>query len=219
MNLTKLESKYGMHKKSQKIQGLVGDIEIRVSQPKSFNTEKLKAVILSHPHPLYGGTMDNKVVTTMQKAFLNLGYLVITHNFRGVGASAGEYDSGQGESADLKQVVNWVKTEFKPNECILGGFSFGSYVTLKSLVEIKDITAVLIIAPPVGLYDFSEIKDVHLPWLLVQGGQDEVVDANEILDWARQQTPRPDILWREQSSHFFHGELVWLRKMIEAYFA
>jgi len=195
------------------ISGPVGNLEIRVKRPVN-EVDSGKAVVISHPHPLYGGTMNNKVVTTMERAFSSLGYTTVAYNFRGVGESEGEYDSGIGEQDDLKAVLNWLNSRYEIGHTVLAGFSFGSYVSLNALARCK-VDAICTVAPPVGLYDFSIINDIGIPWSLIQGGQDEVVSAQEILDWAMKQRCKPDIYWRDGASHFFHGELVWLRKIIE----
>ena len=204
-----------MKKKSETllILGPVGNLEIRI-KPCAQDVDSGKAVVISHPHPLYGGTMNNKVVTTMERAFSSLGYTTVAYNFRGVGESEGEYDNGIGEQVDLITVLDWLSSKYQISHTVLAGFSFGSYVSLNALAKCK-VDAICTVAPPVGLYDFSVINDVDIPWSLIQGGQDEVVSAQEILDWAMNQENKPDIYWRDGASHFFHGELVWLRKIIE----
>ena len=162
--------------------------------------------------------MNNKVVTTMERAMTSLGFTTVAYNFRGVGNSTGQYDNGIGEQQDLLDVLNWASSEFNPTEVVLGGFSFGSYVTLKALPRLPAVDAVCTIAPPVGLYDFSDIEVIDTKWVLIQGGNDEVVSAHEIMDWALGLKRTPDIYWRSQASHFFHGELVWLRELIQTAF-
>ncbi|BCN93982.1 alpha/beta hydrolase [Thiomicrorhabdus immobilis] len=198
------------------IDGPVGAIELRlkVSKEVGGQVDCSKVVVISHPHPLYGGTMNNKVVTTLERAFASRGYTTIAYNFRGVGCSEGEYDNGEGEQQDLLAVVNWAKDEFSPSNVVLAGFSFGSYVSLKS-VKASKADALCTVAPPVGLYDFSKIEQINVPWVLIQGGQDEVICAKEVLDWSMDLATTPDIYWRDGASHFFHGELVWLKKVIE----
>ena len=196
------------------ISGPSGDIEVRIKQHGSAKHSKL--VVISHPHPLYGGTMNNKVVITLERAFYSLGYHTVAYNFRGVGASQGEYDNGEGEQQDLQAVLKSAQQLLKPEQTVLAGFSFGSYVLLKGLAACSDVDAICTVAPPVGLYDFSAIETVELPWVMIQGGEDEVVDAKEIMDWAMCQKPTPDIYLRAKASHFFHGELVWMRKLIES---
>lgn len=199
--------------KMQKIiEGDAGALEIRVHSQQEENNG---VVIISHPHPLYGGTMNNKVVTTLEKSFVNQGYQTIAYNFRGVGESEGEYDNGIGEQEDLLSVVNWAKQNFPPTKLILAGFSFGSYVSLK-VYETAEADCLCTVAPPVGLYDFSVIDNVEIPWMLIQGGKDEVVDSEGIIQWAMSRSVVPDVYWRSKASHFFHGELLWLRQIIQA---
>ena len=202
------------------ISGENGLIEVRYKglSPDSGDGHKaVRLVVLSHPHPLYGGTMSNKVVTTMERAFQSLGYVTVAYNFRGVGKSEGEHDQGVGEQHDLVRVVEWARAHFKSTHLTLAGFSFGSYVALKAYQECNktlSIDALCTVAPPVGLYDFSGIHPVKVPWVLIQGGKDEVVSAPEILQWAMAGEFQPDIYWRAEASHFLHGELIWLKNII-----
>jgi len=201
---------------NQVIDGPEGALEIRVREQEKDSGKGGNLVILSHPHPLYGGTMNNKVVTTMEKAFSIGDFTTIAYNFRGVGSSAGQYNNGVGEQDDLRSVIAWARQTYAPNKLVLAGFSFGSYVSLKVTAAQVNIDALYTVAPPVGLYDFSEINQIEMPWVLIQGGQDEVISADEVQNWAMRQTCRPDVFWRSKASHFFHGELIWLRKMIVA---
>ena len=200
------------------IDGAVGALEVRYS-PIIDDVEPKKLVVLSHPHPLHGGTMNNKVVTTMERTFQSLGYATVAYNFRGVGQSEGEYSHGEGEQADLLAVIKWAKQRFKTEHLTLAGFSFGSYVALKVAHSKQiEVNALCTVAPPVGLYDFSGLLSKEggeeIFWTLIQGGQDEVVSAKEILNWAMSQPNKPDVYWRQQAGHFFHGELIWLKKVI-----
>lgn len=197
--------------KPQLIEGHAGQLELRL-----FEAEKPgRWVVLSHPHPLFGGTMDNKVVTTMERAFQAAGFSTITYNFRGVGHSEGEHDNAQGEVDDLLAVVHWLKAHFSVDDLQLAGFSFGAYISLKALTQLEsELSRIITVAPPVGLYDFSTIHPVNVPWVLIQGGGDEVVSAPEILAWAMSGDKQPDLYWRAHASHFLHGELVWLKKVI-----
>lgn len=192
------------------IAGVVGDLEIRLALP-SENIKKW--VVVSHPHPQFGGTMDNKVVTTLEKAYQSLGFGTLVYQFRGVGLSAGEYDGGEGEQSDLAAVVTWLRTEHAPEYLVLAGFSFGAYISLKQAAPLR-VDHLLAVAPPVNLYDFSGIQLLDTPWILVQGAADEVVPALEVLDWALKLENVPDIHWRSGASHFFHRQLVWLKKVV-----
>ena len=201
------------------INGTVDNIQLRVFEPG----EKLPAsrvtphynewVVLCHPHPKFGGDMDNKVITTLERAFQGLGYGTVIFNFRGVGRSEGEYDGGHGEQQDLESVVLWLKSNFDVYKLILAGFSFGGYVALKAHQQLE-VDELCVVAPAIGLYDFSGIE-VVVPWLLIQGGEDEVVCAQEVLEWVSDQRKQPDIYWRAEASHFFHRQLVWLKQVLQ----
>ncbi|BBP42875.1 alpha/beta hydrolase [Thiosulfativibrio zosterae] len=191
------------------IAGAVGDLEIRINPPSDGH----RWVVISHPHPQFGGTMDNKVVTTLEKAYQSIGFGSVVYQFRGVGLSAGEYDGGEGEQADLAAVVNWLTNEYTPSYLVLAGFSFGAYISLKQAATLEP-DHLLVVAPPVNLYDFSAIQLPSVSWTLVQGSADEVVPALEVLDWALKLENMPDIHWRSGASHFFHRQLVWLKKIV-----
>lgn len=199
------------------IEGAVGRLEVRYFAKEVLSAQEIKLVVLSHPHPLHGGTMNNKVVTTMERAFQQLGYVTVAYNFRGVGESEGRYDHGVGEQEDLCAVLAWAKQTFQVNEVTLAGFSFGSYVALSAQIKVQamvEIKAMCTVAPPVGLYDFSTIEGGGFSWALIQGGQDEVVSASDIVTWSTSLEQAPDLYWRAQAGHFFHGELIWLKRVI-----
>ena len=205
-----------MSKKERlQIAGPVGRLELRVFRsdktPKLGNKKSL--AVISHPHSLYGGTMDNKVVTTLERFYQSIGFSTIVYNFRGVGQSEGAYDNGQGEQLDLKAVVDWAKNEGLFDRLLLAGFSFGAFVTLSAQANLK-ADRLMIVAPPVGLYDFSSIEEVDVPWHVVIGLEDEVVDADEMVDWVMQRQLKPTLHCRSQASHFLHGQLIWLKKIL-----
>lgn len=192
------------------IDGDVGKIQLRMTRPGDFSVSKW--VVLSHPHPQFGGTMDNKVVTTLERSFQRLGFGTVAYNFRGVDASDGSYDGGEGEQADLQAVVTWLRQNEDVSHLMLAGFSFGSYIALKQ-ADVLKADELCIVAPPVSMMDFSQVAPT-MPWTLIQGGQDEVIDAKEVLDWLWKLPNQPDLYWRAEASHFFHGQLVWLKKVI-----
>jgi len=204
--------------KLMQISGSVGPLELRVvnalvGQASQQGLQNHTLVVISHPHSLYGGTMDNKVVTTMERFFQSIGYSTIAYNFRGVGASAGEYDGGVGEQRDLQSVVDWARSELAFDTLIIAGFSFGAYVTLSAQPKVL-ADRLLIVAPPVGLYDFSAVSEVQVPWDMLVGLEDEVVDVKEMLNWAMNLSHKPSLYCRAQASHFFHGQLIWLKKVL-----
>lgn len=213
--------------KTQLIDGPQGPLEVRLQAAESAKNqgEKLPAskesqlLVLCHPHSLYGGSMNNKVITTIENAACQQGFSTLCLNFRGVGKSAGQYDEGRGELQDLQAAMDWGVKQVAADKLHLAGFSFGSYVALRALPQFE-VASMLSVVPPVSLYDFSAIEwpgytqGESFKWAMIQGGQDEVICAQESLDWVRAQPKSPDIFWREQASHFFHGELIWLRRVL-----
>lgn len=195
--------------------GPVGSLEARITPPPETHRRAAQPerwAVLCHPHPQFGGTMDNKVVTTLEKAFQANGMGTATFNFRGVGHSEGEYDNGEGEQNDLRAVVRHLKDHYAAEAITLAGFSFGGYIAAKMHEELQ-ADHLCLVAPAVSLYDFSSVH-IHIPWVLIQGGEDEVIPAQEVLAWALKQPSMPDIYWRARSSHFFHRQLVWLKQVV-----
>lgn len=201
-----------MQKKSQStfIKGPSGQLEIRLTMA-AIATESWGVVC--HPHPQFGGTMDNKVVTTVEKAYQLQGKNTLVFQFRGVGQSEGNYDGGEGEQQDLAAVVNYCRQTYSVGKLSLAGFSFGAYIALMQAPSLQ-VDALLAIAPPVNLYDFSAVNLNEMPFRLIQGGEDEVVPPDEVLSWARNLSQMPDIYWRASASHFFHRQLIWLKNII-----
>ncbi|HWS40062.1 MAG TPA: CocE/NonD family hydrolase [Arenimonas sp.] len=195
--------------------GPAGKIEAMLELPAFFGLQS-PVVLICHPHPPDGGTMNNKVVTTIAKAFIESGFISLRFNFRSVGQSEGIYDHGRGELLDCLAVLDWLR-KVRPGAAIaLAGFSFGSWVALKAIESINPMLMVSI-APPVGFRDFADVRHPNCPWLAIQGMSDEVVDADTVVSWLEQQNPVPDIIAMEDTSHFFHGKLVPLRAHISAF--
>ncbi|HVT31568.1 MAG TPA: alpha/beta fold hydrolase [Rhodanobacteraceae bacterium] len=188
--------------------GPAGAIELACALPE--REPRNGVAIICHPHPLQGGTMFNKVVTTLDRALGELGLATVRFNFRGVGRSQGEHDEGRGESDDLAAVAAWVRRE-KPGAALwLAGFSFGSYVVLRRAPALAP-SQVILIAPPVGRWDFSAIEWPACPVLIVQGDEDDIVDPQAVRDWATRQQPPPTFVRMPETGHFFHRRLIDLR--------
>jgi len=166
--------------------------------------------IICHPHPLYGGTMHNKVVDTLSRAFNESGIGTLRFNFRGVESSDGEYAQGVGEVDDLRAVLDWAQKQRPGHALWLAGFSFGAYVALNVAREYP-LKGLIIVAPPVNFFDFTALTPPECPWLLVQGEADEIVPSTEALTWAEAQNPAPQIVRMPEVGHFFHGRLNQLR--------
>jgi uncharacterized protein len=163
------------------------------------------AVIL-HPHPLHGGTMQNKVVHTLARAFAELGVASVRFNFRGVGASAGRFAHGEGETEDALAVIAWVRRQRPGSPIWLAGFSFGAYIALRAAATAQ-VDGLITVAPAVHLYDFSRLSLPQCPWLLIQGEADEVVPVDSVRAWLTSLAPQPQTLFLPDTGHFFHGRL------------
>ncbi len=185
--------------------GKAGDIETLITLPKTL-TDSSPIVVISHPHSLYGGNMTNKVVHILAKSFSELGAITVRFNFRGVGKSEGEYDHGIGEAEDLQILVSELRKWRSQAPVWLAGFSFGAYVTTRAQEAIK-AEKLLLVAPPVSMYPFDEIAEINIPWTVIQGGQDEIIDASAVKKWVDERPNQPQLIWIEDTSHFFHGKL------------
>jgi alpha/beta superfamily hydrolase len=194
------------------IPGPVGLLEALREVPASAQAPRAFGVIC-HPHPLFGGTMTNKVVHMLARSCHELGVPTLRFNFRGVGASAGQYDDGRGETDDALAVIEQGRALWPGAALWLAGFSFGAWVALRAAPRAAAARLVTV-APPVGRWDFSGIPTPTCPWLIVQGDQDELVDAAAVRQWAAQQQPTPELAVLAGAEHFFHGRLNELRDVV-----
>ena len=163
------------------------------------------AVIL-HPHPLYGGTLNNKVVHYLSRTCNQLGIPSLRFNFRGVGESGGVYDDGRGETEDCLAVLDWVQERRPGFDIWLAGFSFGAYVAYRSVHRHPRISRLLAVAPPVNLFDFKVLPAPSCPWTLIQGELDELVPAASVENWVDTLPVQPRKILLP-ADHFFHGQL------------
>ena len=188
------------------IAGPAGRIECAVDGPEG----PAKGIALvAHPHPLYGGTLDNKVVQTLARAFVELGYEAWRPNFRGVGETEGTHDEGRGELEDLAAIA----AHLKPERLALAGFSFGAGVQVLLAQRVKAEKLVLV---GVAVTRF-ELPPVQAGTLVVHGEQDETVPLAAVLDWARPQD-LPVVLV-PGADHFFHRKLHIVRGLVRAHCA
>jgi alpha/beta superfamily hydrolase len=160
--------------------------------------------------------MQNKVVHTLAKSLASSNRTALRFNFRGVGVSQGSYDEGIGETDDAVAAVDWIKEQQGDLPIVLAGFSFGSYVALRTAATIKP-AALITVAPPVRMFDFAGLPAINCPWLLIQGDADEVVDINAVVNWVRTLENAPQLEIIEGSSHFFHGKLLELRAVCDEF--
>ena len=203
---------------SHTIDGPAGLLEVVIEEPAHA---PVGLAVIAHPHPLQGGTMDNKVVHTLCRAFVLAGWRAVRFNFRGVGQSEGGWDEGRGETTDLLTVVAHHLTDpaLKGRPLALAGFSFGGYVAAQAHARLSEAAAnrpelmapkqLVLISPATSRY---EVPEVPAHTLVVEGEQDDVVPLASILDWARPQGLPVTVV--PGTGHFFHGKLTVLREVV-----
>ena len=196
------------------IHGPAGNLEVACALPVD---EIVGIAIICHPHSLFGGAMGNKVVTTLERFFRERSFATTRFNFRGVGASEGTFDDGIGESDDLQTVVQFARRYFPDAKLILAGFSFGSFVAAR-MANALNAAQLLSIAPPVGKWDFAALDRPRMPWTIVQGELDEVVEPQAVYDFVAQTQPTPTLIRLPDATHFFHGKLLELRTALTEHF-
>jgi len=194
--------------------GAAGAIETLRDAPQPAEGQSPKGVaIIAHPHPLFGGTMDNKVVQTLARAFVQCGYTAVRFNFRGVGASAGEYDAGKAELQDLLAVVQQVAPE---GPIALAGFSFGAFVTSHALAQLWDqgrVQKAVLVGTATSRFEVAPVPaGAHEQTLVVHGEADDTVALSAVMDWARPQILPVTVI--PQVGHFFHGQLPLLKNLV-----
>jgi alpha/beta superfamily hydrolase len=197
------------------LKGQAGAIEAILEDPGVAGTSY---AVICHPHPLFGGTMENKVVTTVARALRETGIPTLRFNFRGVGASEGAFDQGNGETADADAVASWGAERWPGRTLVVAGFSFGGYVALR-LAQLREAQQreprlLITIAPAVQRFDANSTAAPRCPWLIVQGDADDVVDAAAVIDWAGNLDPKPQLVVMPGVGHFFHGRLQELRDTV-----
>jgi alpha/beta superfamily hydrolase len=194
------------------IAGPVGGLEALVEMPSGFDGAEF--AVVCHPHPLFGGTLDNKVVHTTARALQEFGFATVRFNFRGVGASAGAFDDGRGETDDALAVADWALARWPDAGCTVAGFSFGAFVAFQ-VAGRRPVRRLYTIAPPVRRFDFTAHPVPPVPWTVIQGDRDELVDYQAVLEWTRHIEPMPTFVLVAGAEHFFHGRLNELRAAVQ----
>jgi alpha/beta superfamily hydrolase len=194
--------------------GVAGAIETKLEVDDEATGPVTVFGVACHPHPLFGGTMDNKVTHVIARTMLERGAPTFRFNFRGVGASAGKFDNGQGETDDLAAVVEEGRRRFPGAALWLGGFSFGAFVALRGAARAAPAKLVAV-APPVARFDLGEVAHPDCDWMLAQGDADEVVPCDAVLAWAAKQPRKPRLHVLAGAGHFFHGRLHELKPLVD----
>ncbi len=203
------------------IKGPAGRLEALVDEPAGCTASALgtdeqaalqpsgiqprAAVVLAHPHPLHGGTMHTKVVFQAAKAFCRIGCAVLRFNFRGAGASEGTFDDGPGELADFRQALDFAARRYPGAELWAAGMSFGAWVALTVGAEDDRVAALLAIAPPLQMYDFSAVRRSTKPKFFIQGERDEICPLKVMREFYAQLPEPKELVVIDMADHLFDG--------------
>ncbi len=163
--------------------------------------------LVCHPHPLYGGTMHNKVVFKVTQTLQALDIPVLRFNFRGVGHSTGTYDEGRGEVEDVRFALEFLSRRYPGIPVILAGFSFGAYVGLRAASADDRVQAMIGLGVPVRLFDGDTLRGCHKPKLIVHGTLDEIVPYDQVAQWFEQVAVPKSMIAVQGADHFFQGHL------------
>lgn len=198
------------------VDGPAGRIEVLLASPAEPVPRGV--CVVSHPHPLYGGAMTNKVVWTLANAAQKAGLLVARYNFRGVGQSEGLYDNAIGETDDALAVTRWLRAQAPDAPLLLAGFSFGAYVSIKA-ANVAKPAALVTIAPPFGRYIDNGAPPPRpaCPWLVVHSADDDTVAFEETRAVLEAYAPPPVLHRFETAGHFFHGQLGALQAVVQPF--
>jgi len=188
------------------IDGAAGRIETVIERPAGATRG---AALVAHPHPLYGGTLDNKVVQTLARTFLELGYVALRPNFRGVGASEGVHDEGRGETEDLLRVAAHAKENLGDLPIVLAGFSFGAAVQTQ-VAQRTSPHRVVLVGVAVGRFPSEAVPSDSI---VIHGERDETVALAKVLDWARPQELPVVVI--PGADHFFHLRLSLIKNIVK----
>lgn len=198
--------------------GHAGVIELLLDHPVQMGDQRKGIAFIAHPHPLFGGTMDNKVVQTLARAFVQQGWQAVRFNFRGVGKSDGTHDNGMGEAMDMMTLVQ----DFAPSGPIaLAGFSFGAYVTAQVVNKVwperaDDLRKVVLVGTAASRFTVPSLPaPLHRHTLVIHGEADDTVPLSNVMDWARPQFLPVTVI--PAVGHFFHGQLPLLKGLVQTH--
>jgi alpha/beta superfamily hydrolase len=194
--------------------GPAGRLQAVLERPQ--NGPVKGGALICHPHPSHGGTLHNKVVYTLARAFVRSGYATLRFNFRGVEDSEGVYDEARGELDDALSALQWLRAEVDAVPVWIAGFSFGAAIAIRAAVA-EPVDGLISVAPAVRRFAAGLERQPECPWLVIQGDEDELVPVDETIDWVNGMAPGPELLVLEGAEHFFHGRLIELRDAVTGF--
>lgn len=199
------------HTQRFSIQGAVGALECALDLPEDAAPRGL--ALVAHPHPLYGGTMDNKVAQTLARAFVALGYATVRMNFRGVGTSEGTHDRGHGETDDMELLLAHMRKQYPDLPVALAGFSFGTYVQShlqqRLIAQGNPAERLVLVGAAAGKW---QMADIPANTILIHGEQDDTIPLSAVFDWARPQDIPVIVI--PGADHFFHRKLQHIKNFV-----
>ncbi|GAB4162599.1 MAG: alpha/beta hydrolase [Rickettsiaceae bacterium] len=199
--------------------GPAGRIEGKFAE--STNPKAPIALVL-HPHPQFGGTMNNKIVYSLYKTLFENDFTVLRINFRGVGRSLGEYDEGVGEMTDAATALDWLQIHYPMSKAtLIAGFSFGAWIAMQLIMRRPEITNFVTVSPPVNKYDFSFLSPCPIPGLIIQGDKDSVVSEDSVHELAQRLSKQKniDVAYKviAGADHFFRDKIDLLTEEVDEY--
>jgi alpha/beta superfamily hydrolase len=194
-----------------RLAGPAGVIEVLRDEP--MDSASRGTAVIAHPHPLFGGTMENKVVQTLARAFVQSGWIALRFNFRGVGATEGQHDEGRGELDDMLALV---AAEAPAGPLALAGFSFGAFVATRAVEALwpsRPMEKIVLVGTASSRFAVAQLpQEAHDASLIVHGEQDDTVPLASVMDWARPQSLPVTVV--PGGGHFFHGQLPLLKSLV-----
>jgi alpha/beta superfamily hydrolase len=199
------------------INGSEGRIEGRYHQSEQPGAP---IVMVLHPHPLYGGTMNNKIVYRLYHIFVQNGFSVLRFNFRGVGKSQGKYDEGIGELTDAATALDWLQTQNPDaSTCWVSGFSFGAWISLQLLMRRPEIEGFVAVSPPANLYDFSFLSPCPAAGIIMQGSKDDVVPEDVVSKLTTKLGDQVNYQVIQGADHYYRGQEEEMGAVVNDYVA
>lgn len=193
------------------VEGPAGRLEAMLERPGEGALEG--TAVVCHPHPQHGGTMHNKVVHTLARAFVRSGFETLRFNFRGTENSEGRFDKGLGELEDALAAIEFMRARHGAFPLWLAGFSFGAAIAVKAAIA-THVDGLVSVAPAISRFATDLRSQPACPWLIIQGDADELVDVDETVAWVDTLEPGPELLVVTGGEHFFHGRLTELREAV-----